>query len=299
MTPNYLRYITLCGLALVLTACAQTSQSALSPVAGFAPSTSDSEAPSPSLAPSDRPGDVPRSGYQIDGEGFYGDLHYLEEGDRVRAVYAHAVEGDVTRHADLRPEAAWLHDGVRRFEGQDENGEAMLIELEAGVCRVNGRVYARFARVEAADGAYEGCAAEIGPHVSWSEALPRYLPLIRACLEESRASSMTFVRGAGRAQVLHVDDHGERPVVRMRFGESGRWDCVLENGAARWRVVSEGAPLQAGEADPFFIVDAVPDAGEACAVYERVISEDGEILGALGYDVCQSGPVALLGPGAR
>ena len=25
----------------------------------------------------------------------------------------------------------------------------------------------------------------------------------------------------------------------------------------------------------------------------------GAILGALGYDVCQSGPVALLGPGAR
>lgn len=296
MKPVYFHFASLCGLALFLTACTQTSQSALSPVAGFASSTLEPAAPSPSLAPSDRPGDVPRSGYQIDGEGFYGDLHYLEEGDRLRAVYAHAVEGDVTRHADLRPEAAWLHDGVRRFEGQDEDGAAMRVELEAGVCRVNGRVYARSARIEADSGSYEGCAAEIGPYVSWSEALPRYLPLIRACLDESRASSMTFVRGAGRAQVLHVSDHGETPVVRMRFGESGRWDCVLENDTAQWRVVSEGAPIQPGEADPFFIVDAVPEAGEACAVYEHVLSEDGEILGALGYDVCQSGPVAVLQP---
>lgn len=299
MKPVQFRLVGLCGLALLLTACAQTSQSDLSPVAGFAPSTEDAAAPSPSLAPSERPDDIPRSGYQIDGAGFYGDLHYLEEGNRVRAAYAHAVEGEVTRHADLRPEAAWLHDGVRRFEGQDEDGASMTVELEAGVCRVNGRVYARFARIEAAGGSYEGCAAEIGPHVSWSEALPRYLPLIRTCLDESRASSMTFVRGAGRAQVLHVSDQGETPVVRMRFGESGRWDCVLENDAARWRVVAETAPLQPGEADPFFIVDAVPEAGEACAVYERVRSEGGEVLGALGYDVCQSGPVALLRPGPR
>jgi hypothetical protein len=299
MKPVHFNLVGLCGLALLLTACAQTSQSALSSSASFAPSTGREAAPSPSLAPSDRRGDIPRSGYQIDGAGFYGDLHYLEEGDRVRAVYAHAVEGEVTRHADLRPEAAWLHDGVRRFEGRDEDGATMTVELEAGVCRMNGRVYARFARIEAADGSYEGCAAEIGPHVSWSEALPRYLPLIRTCLDESRASSMTFVRGAGRAQVLHVTDHGETPVVRMRFGDSGRWDCVLENEAARWRVVAEDAPLQPGEADPFFIVDAVPEAGEACAVYERVLSESGETLGALGYDVCQSGAVALLAPGAR
>ena len=294
------RYAGLFGLAMLASACSQTLAPPPAPMSSFSAATEPSfTAPSPSLAPRNRPGGAPVSGYEIDGAGFYGDLHFLESEGAVRAVYAHAVEGDVTLHAELRPESQWLSDGVRRFEGYAETGDAVTVELEAGVCTLNGRSYGRFAHVQTASGAFEGCATEVGPQPSWSDALPRYLPMIRACLDQSQSSSMAFVRGAGRAQVLHVQETGPEAVVRMRFGESGRWDCTLERGQARWRVVSNDAPVRPGEGDPVFILDAMPEAGEACAVYERVVGETGETLGALGYDACLSGPLAQLEPGLR
>jgi hypothetical protein len=300
MRLNFVRYAGFVGLALLATACSQTVSSPSVPMASFsAPSEPRILAPTPSLAPRERPGAEPVSGYEIDGDGFYGDLHFLEEDGVVRALYAHAVEGDVTVHADLRPESHWLSDGVRRFEGYDEDGAPVLVELEAGLCQHNDRRYGRFARIETQAGAYSGCASEIGPQPSWTDALPRYLPIIRTCLDQSQSSSMAFVRGAGRAQVLHVQATGPDAVVRMRFGESGRWDCTLEGEQARWRVVSDDAPVRPGEGDPVFILNAMPEAGEACAVYERVVGEDGETLGALGYDACLSGPMAQLEPGLR
>ncbi len=300
MRLNFVRFAGLFGLVLMASACSQTLPPPPSPMANFgAPTESRIFAPTPSLAPDTRPDAEPTSGYEIDGAGFYGDLHFLEADGAVRAVYAHAVEGDVTVYAELRPDSQWLSDGVRRFEGYAEDGAAITIELEAGVCEVNDRQYGRFAHIETEGGAYQGCASEIGPQPSWSDELPRYLPLIRTCLDQSQSSSMAFVRGAGRAQVLHVAATGPDAVVRMRFGESGRWDCTLENGQARWRVVSDDAPAREGEADPVFILNVMPEAGEACAVYERVVDQTGETLGALGYDACLSGPMAQLEPGLR
>ena len=300
MRRIFVRYAGIFGLVLMAGACSETLAPSPAPMASFGvPAEPRILAPTPSLAPNNRPGAEPVSGYEIDGAGFYGDLHFLEADGAVRAIYAHAVEGDVTVHAELRPESQWLHDGVRRFEGYDEHGDAVTVELEAGVCERNGRSYGRFAHIETAGGAYQGCASEIGPQPSWTDALPLYLPMIRTCLDQSQSSSMAFVRGAGRAQVLHVEQTGPDAVVRMRFGESGRWDCALENGQARWRVVSDEAPLRPGEGDPVFILDAMPETGEACAVYERVVDESGETLGALGYDACMAGPVAQLEPGLR
>ena len=294
------RFAGLFGLVLLVSACSQTLAPPPAPMAGFsAPADSRTMAPTPSLAPSDRPDAGPVSGYEIDGAGFYGDLHFLEAHGSVHAVYAHAVEGNVTVHAELRPQSPWLRDGVRRFEGFDDNGAAVTVELEAGVCEHNGRSYGRFAHIETEFGAHTGCASEIGPQPSWSDALPSYLPMIQTCLEQSQSSSMAFVRGAGRAQVLHAEKTGAEGVVRMRFGESGRWDCALENGQARWRVVSDEAPMRQGEGDPVFILNAMPEDGEACAIYERVVDQDGQVLGALGYDACLTGPMASLEPGLR
>lgn len=300
MRRLFVRYAGLFGLILGLSACSQTLPPPPSPITGFDDmEASRPFAPAPSLAPDTRPNGEPTSGYEIDGAGFYGDLHLLEADGAVRVMYAHAVEGDVTLHAELSPESQWLHDGVRRFEGFDDEGGAVTVELEAGLCERAGRSYGRFAHIETEAGVYEGCATEIGPQPSWSDALPRYLPMIRTCLDQSQSSSMAFVRGAGRTQVLHVEETGANAVVRMRFGESGRWDCALENGQVRWSVVSPQAPARPGEADPVFIVNAMPEAGEACAVYERVVDEEGEMLGALGYDACMSGAMARLEPGLR
>ncbi|WP_440959166.1 hypothetical protein ACFELO_03375 [Oceanicaulis sp. LC35] len=300
MRRFFVRYAGLFGLALMASACSQTLQPPPAPMASFGvPAEPRAFAPTPSLAPNNRPDAEPVSGYEIDGAGFYGDLHFLEADGAVRAIYAHAVDGDVTMHAELRPESPWLHDGVRRFEGFAENGDTLVVELEAGVCEMNGRSYGRFAHIETEAGVFQGCASEIGPQPSWSDDLPRYLPMIRTCLDQSQSSSMAFVRGAGRAQVLHVQDNGPDAVVRMRFGESGRWDCSLEGGQTRWRVVSDEAPVRPGESDPVFILNAMPEAGEACAIYERVVDQNGETLGALGYDACMTGPMAQLEPGLR
>lgn len=300
MRRLFVRYAGILGLVLGLSACSQTLPPPPSPFSGFDDmEASRPFAPAPSLAPDTRPNSEPTSGYEIDGDGFYGDLHFLEAHGSVHAVYAHAVEGDVTLHAELRPESPWLRDGVRRFEGHDDNGAAVTVELEAGVCEHNGRSYGRFALIQTEAGEYRGCASEIGPQPSWSDALPSYLPMIQTCLEQSRSSSMAFVRGAGRAQVLHAEKSGAAGVVRMRFGESGRWDCALENGQARWRVVSDEAPMRQGEGDPVFILNAMPEDGEACAIYERVVDQDGQVLGALGYDACLTGPMASLEPGLR
>lgn len=285
---NALRLSALTAMALVAASCAQTTATP-DLITTLAP-TLESDAP---LAPPQA------AGYLFSGDRFAGDFQFVEADGQARALYAHAVDGAPTLHVELRPDPNWLSDGVRRFEGVSDRGMAVRIEMEAGACRAGGQGYGRFVSVQAGRLTYEGCAQETGPYVSWSEGLVHHLPKVEACMAASQTSSMAFVRGAGRVQVLHVEDEGDETVVRMRFGESGRWDCTLSGQRASWRIVGDSAPNRMSEADPVFILGAMPDAGEACYVYERVRNADGEEIGALGYDACLSGPLAMLEPGLR
>jgi len=273
--------------ALLVSACATT------PAPMAAPSLSTDLNP---MASTLSAGGAPAAaGYMLSGSQFAGDLRFVDaDGHQARAMYAHAVDGGPTVHAELRPDRNWLSDGVRRFTGQSDRGVPITLELEAGPCHLGGRTFGRFVAVFTGRLAYEGCAEETGPQVSWSENLPQYLPMIDACMAATQTSSMAFVRGAGRMQVLHVHNQSDAPVVRMRFGDSGRWDCMLDGARASWRVVSDTAPERPSEADPVYFPGVMPDTGEACYVFERVRDDAGETLGALGYDACLGGSMAQL-----
>lgn len=231
------------------------------------------------------------AGYQINGEIFSGDLVFEQSGDRPVVTYRHSVDGAPLVVAELDLADSWLADGVRRFEGRSDRGVAIEVELVSGPCRVAGRMHARFARVTAGRTAYQGCARETGPVTRWSEALPRYLGAVQACEADAAASSMTFVR-RGVAHVIHARVEDQARVLRYRFGQGGRWDCAVTGERVRWSVVPERAGRLAGEGDPVFAPGRMPPAGEGCYLYERVQTPAGDMLGALGEDVC-GGAVGL------
>ena len=177
---------------------------------------------------------------------------------------------------------------MQLFEGVSDEGLPVSVELVSGPCTANGRQHARFARIETGRLSYEGCARETGAVVSWTEALPLFLPAIAACETEAARSSIAFARRGGGA-VIHARDVRGDAVLRYRFGESGRWECTVRGAAARWSILPDSAAPQAGEGFPVYIPGRIPSAGEGCYLYERVENEDGDLIGALGHDVCSPG----------
>jgi len=227
-------------------------------------------------------------GFQINGADFAGDLVFEEREGRALAVYRHAVDGAATLVADMALDEAWLVDGVRRFEGVSDRGVEISIELVSGPCEAAGRLHARFATVSAGRLVYDGCAREVGPTLSWTESLPRYFSAIEACETQGRQSSMAFARRGGAA-VVHARSEGGAAVIRYRYGDSGRWECRVEAGRASWSILPDSAGERPGEGAPVFIPGRAPAAGDGCYLYERVETEDGALLGALGHDVCAPG----------
>jgi hypothetical protein len=169
-----------------------------------------------------------------------------------------------------------------------DRGVEVSVELIAGPCRVSGRLHARFATVSAGRLVYDGCAHETGPRVSWTESLPRYLTAVDACETQARQSSMAFAR-RGDGAIVHARSDGPAAVIRYRYEGSGRWECRVEAGRVSWSVLPDSAGEQPGEGMPVFIPGRVPSAGEGCYLYERVETDDGAVLGALGHDVCTPG----------
>lgn len=236
-------------------------------------------------------------GYVLAGAAFSGLIEFDEQDGRPVILYRHAVDGAPSLVAELDPERSWLSDGVRRFEGVSDRGVPVEVELVSGVCRAGGREHARFVQVRAGRLSYEGCAREVGPSVRWSEALPRYLEPIEACLDASRSSAMASLRAAGPARVIHARGEAGAPVIRFQFGETGRWDCSAGGARPQWSVVAADAPGQPGEADPVYAPGNPPAAGDGCYLWEHVRGEDGAVIGALGDDVC-GGAGAGIGSGA-
>jgi hypothetical protein len=230
-------------------------------------------------------------GYALAGAAFSGLIAFEEQAGRPLIVYQHAVDGAPSLVAELAPEQNWLSDGVRRFEGVSERGVPVSVELVAGPCRTGGRTYGRFARVAAGRLSYEGCARETGPNVRWSEALARYAAPIDACLRTARTGAMAPVGLAGPARVLHARADGGAPVIRFRFGDTGRWDCRAGSARPQWSVVADAAPMLPGEGDPVYAPGRPPGAGDGCYLWEHVRGADGAVIGALGEDVCATGMI--------
>lgn len=282
------------GGVLVLTACTASPPPAGDLAQGFdaAPARAAGAASARTSAPA-------APGYVLAGAAFSGLIEFEEQDGRPVILYRHAVDGAPALVAELDPEQAWLSDGVRRFEGVSDRGVPVDVELVSGVCRAAGRDHARFARVRAGRLSYEGCAREVGPSVRWSEALPRYVEPIQACLEASRTSAVASLRASGPARVLHARSEDGAPVIRFAFGETGRWDCSAGEARPQWRVVSEDAARLPGEGDPVYAPGAPPRAGEGCYLWEHVRGPDGAVIGALGEDVCGTGvasaPTSLAG----
>jgi hypothetical protein len=229
------------------------------------------------------------SGFQINGANFAGDLVFEQRGGRAVALYRHAVDGADTLVADMQiNDRAWLTDGVRVFEGVSDGGLDMTIELMSGPCEANSRLHARFATIYVGRLVYEGCARETGAMTSWTESLPRYFAAIDRCEQAANQSSIAFARRGGGA-VVHARSEGADAIIRYRYEDSGRWECRVRNTQARWSVVPNDAAAQPGEGVPVFIPGRVPNAGDGCYLYERVETQDGRVLGAIGHDACTPG----------
>lgn len=252
---------------------------------GIVSDFSDSD-PAPVLAPMAQPAQQP--GYALTGQTFSGELVFDERAGRVVVLYRHGVDGAPGLVAELDLEDPWLADGVRRFEGVSDQGVTLEVALVSGPCQVNGEVHARFARVTAGRGVYEGCARETGPVLSWTEALPDLLPALAACEADARTSSMAFVPRTD-ARIVHGRLQEGVGVLRYRFDETGRWDCEYESGRVRWSIVPQSQVPLLGEGQPVLAPGRMPEAGDGCYLYERVQTPDGTLIGALGEDVCSSG----------
>lgn len=229
-------------------------------------------------------------GYAIKGATFDADLIFEERDGRPVITYFHDVAGVPTVIAELDLAEDWLTDGVQRFVGRSDRGLDIEVEMVSGPCEVDGRTLARFAQVHAGRTRYEGCAAETGSVISWSERLPGFLDSVAACEAEAAGSAMAFVRGGG-GHIIHARVQDGAQVLRYRFGDRGRWECSVEGERARWSVVTEQAEPMPGEGEPVFAPGRLPPPGENCYLYERVQSADGALLGGLGQDVC-SGDMA-------
>ncbi|MBI1265078.1 MAG: hypothetical protein GC187_10135 [Alphaproteobacteria bacterium] len=291
-TFNLMRIAAAAGLACLASACVTTAPT-LSP-SGF---TAREAAPvSPVIDPA--PFNETDAGFEIVGAQFRASIVFRDVDGRASAQF-HGEgfrAGPVDAELDLsRP---WISDGERVFA---EGGpmERVHVSLRARPCGTPDGVWAREALVLVGRQIYHGCARETGPVPSWTENLPALMADITACVSAARNSSMAFVRGSGQAHVLHAGQERAGTRVRMRFGESGRWDCLAGSAGPEFSVVSDRAAPVPGEADPVFMPGAMPTDGDGCYLYEAVEDASGALIGALAHDVCATGALAMAPAGAQ
>jgi hypothetical protein len=291
-THNAMRIAAAAGLACLASACVTTPPT-LSP-SGFTARETAPAGPPFETAPFD----VSEAGFEIVGDDFRASIVFRDISGRASAQF-HGEgfrAGPVDAELDLsRP---WISDGERVFA---EGGpvERVHVSMRARPCRTPDGVWAREAAVRVGSHVYHGCARETGPVPSWTENLPALMADITACVSAARNSSMAFVRGSGQAHVLHAGQERAGTRVRMRFGESGRWDCLAGPAGPEFSVVSDRAGPLPGEADPVFMPGAMPTDGDGCYLYEAVEDASGAPIGALAHDVCATGTLAMAPAGAQ
>ncbi|KAA5804538.1 hypothetical protein F1654_00570 [Alkalicaulis satelles] len=282
--PHAVRLITIAALGLLASACVTAPELRPSSLIDHPEAGDRDPAPRPA-----RPGSA---GYEIEGGDFHARIVFREIRGRAVAQFDGAgfAAGAVESEFDL--DQAWIRAGARVYDSA-EPPHHVSVRLSVQPCETAHGVWPRTALVTVGRRDYRGCARETGPHPSWTENLPELMPAITQCLASARNSSMAFVRGSGSAHVIHAGADEEQTRVRLRVGETGRWDCVVRQGRADFTVVSERAGEAPGEGDPSFIPGHMPADGEGCYLYEAVRDDSGALIGALAHDVCGPGAIAL------
>lgn len=227
-----------------------------------------------------------RFGYQLAGDaGWQGALEF-EETSGVLAVVFTMPDGT---EAELRVGMPYLADGVRRYHGSTVDGREVFVELQAGPCEQGGDTLTHFALVEIGGSPFEGCALEQAEVDRWSNYLMDFMPAIDVCLGEfanrARHVSLAYAQPGGNTGVRLVDQDG------------ATWECTTRDEDEAINSVRQlnAADAILGEGDPVFVRSRMPSLGEGCYVYETVRRADGSLIGALGYDTCDSVAVAALG----
>lgn len=281
-----LRTLLLALVATSLAACATTTVSD-SRNGGSMATTAFNYAPS-SRAP------VTGAGYDlVSDEGWTGRLAYVDDEGDARARLTMAYDDGLAIDVDLDIAMPYLDGGVRRFHGTDVNGRAVEVELQAGPCREPGGdtlIYS--ADVMMAGLTASGCGREAGGNLDrWSNYLMTYLPVIDMCLGEFRDQ-------AQHVSYAYTMSGGETG-VRLVDLDARTWECATREGG---EAINSVRPLDAadamyGEGDPVFVRGSMPEFGEGCYVYEAVRAEDQTLIGAFGFDACDTGDIATLDPG--
>lgn len=272
------RIFILALLGAGLTACATTG-----------PATIGGSALAPAFdhAPAGGARAVNAYGYQIAGpEGWNGRLTYRQDGgEALVAMQVSTPEGE-EHIADLAIAMPYLEGGVRRFSGTTQDGRPVDVELQAGPCRaVGGERHVYFALVDLGGRSLAGCGDEVAADDRWSNYLMDYLPAIDICLSEFRNRNVHI-------SVAHTIAGGQTG-IRIVDEEMRTWECATRD---QGRAINSLRPVDAadavyGEGDPIFVRSALPEFGEGCYVYESVREADGTLIGAFGYDACNSAPV--------
>ncbi len=262
-----------CAPLVVLAACATEPAPAGASLAPAEPAAIRAAPRGPAFAGDDRPG------YLFVGEGWRGRIVFGQPGADAALEYAHAVRGVEVAAGELDFDAPWLAGGVRRFSGETPDGARLEIAMTAGPCEAVGETGGHFVQVNLGAADYAGCAQEIGPAPLWSASIGALLPAIEAC---------RFELDAFGAVVLHAAVVDDAAQVRLRAPNGARFDCTADADGARAQTgfVTPSEPALEGERDPVFIPFEMPEAGEACRLYERVEDAQGRLLGALGHESC-------------
>lgn len=282
--PVWMRGVAAAGLACLASACVTTQQT-LSP-------TGLSARPDARTMSTTAPREAETAGFEIEGADFHAVITFREIDGRAVALFSGNGFRTDRVETELDLTQPWISDGERVYaEGSSQ--DRVRVSMQARACSASDGVWAREASVLVGRLVYRGCARETGPHPSWTENLPALMTDIGQCVSAARNSSMAFVRGSGQAHVLYAGQEMAGTRVRMRFGESGRWDCLIGARGPEFSVVSDRAEPAPGEADPVFIPGALPADGEGCYLYEAVYGADGRPVGALAHDVCGTGTITL------
>lgn len=223
-------------------------------------------------------------GYRIAGDaGWQARMVFETVGGEARVDFNLSGRTSAAERAELMIAMPYLAGGVRRYDGVTGEGRNVFVELQAGPCRnADGDTDPYFATIRLGDEAMTGCAIEVAPVDRWSNYLADYLPAIDSCLAEMEGGaqhvSLAYTLAGGATGIRLVDRDG------------ASWECATrEDGSS----VNSLRPISAadavfGEGDPIFVRSAMPAASDGCYVYEAVREADGRLIGALGYDACDS-----------
>jgi hypothetical protein len=209
-------------------------------------------------------------------------------GTQINFSYVDA-SGDETL-GQLMVSMPYMENGVRRFHGITDDGQDVVVELQAGPCSAaDGATWSYFASLDVDGLRVSGCGAERAGADRWSNYLADYLPAIDVCLREfgDRARHVTVAYTLG----------GESTGVRIVADDGLTWECATRDGD---RAINSLRPLDAadayyGEGDPIFVRRAMPASGNGCYVYESVRDADRSLIGAFGHDTCDAGTTEPVG----